>query len=261
MYFWPLMYFCLGTLVLVLRPHNKQFIIKHNIAQISLTMIIIFIFATGPLIVRNIIALKSTQGRTVYAYSNLDIDPASFGCQLANFLIFSRLLAILWHQWISYSAKFLVKSNDHSCDAVKAMLNADTLDALSAELRRFQTAFAVLSIGFIGYTAIFWKQVIDNGDFRFILESFFAHAFWIISAVLIALPFWRLWLAWRRNRVRAIGQLIQAPSEAGNLEAKLNSLATLHPVGSWDAAALIATIGSSLAAPAIQLILKLAHVG
>ena len=77
----------------------------------------------------------------------------------------------------------------------------------------------------------------------------------------MALPFWTLWRAWRRNRIRAIVQLIQAPSEGGNLEAKLKALAELRPVGSWNAAALIATIGSSLAAPIIQLILKLAHVG
>jgi hypothetical protein len=119
----------------------------------------------------------------------------------------------------------------------------------------------VLSVGFIGYTAILWKQVIQNGDLRYVLEGFIAHAFWFISAVLMAMPFWVMWRAWRLSRIRALGELIQMPApELASLEARLSALRELRPVGAWNLAAFVATVASALAAPAIQLIFKLAHL-
>jgi hypothetical protein len=138
MYFWPLMYFCLGVLVFILRPHSKRLLSKHDAVQIVLTTIIVFIFAAGPLTVRNLIARESAEGRTVYAYSNLDIDSASFVCQLTNFLIFSGLLSILWNQWIWHSSKFLSKGDVRAPDAMKAILDIETLARCPQNLGDFR---------------------------------------------------------------------------------------------------------------------------
>ena len=131
MYFWPLMYFCLGTLVLVLRPPSskstKAFDLRQTL-QIGIMAAIIFIFATGPLIVRNLIALKHSDLRTVYAYSNLDVDLTSFVCQIVNFLIFSILISILWHQWMRHS--FMIRSRVTARDfgsGLKGALDPDTI--------------------------------------------------------------------------------------------------------------------------------------
>jgi hypothetical protein len=44
-----------------------------------------------------------------------------------------------------------------------------------------------------------------------LIEAFFVHALWLISAVIMAMSFWVTWRAWRFDRIRAIGELVHRP--------------------------------------------------
>jgi len=267
MYFWPLMYFCLGVLVFLLSPVSINVTVNKpspptHLNRFLLTAFLIFLFAAAPLIFRNLLLHDSSAGRTVYAYSNFDIDPFSFAYQLFNFAVFSLLLSALWIEWSSYYISTAKNLAVRSGGALDLPFDAQFLNLLSNELLRLQLCLAVLCLGFVVYTAIFWKQIIQNHDQRFIIEAVLAHALWIVSAVLMGLPFWAIWHFWRINRIRAISELVQTPaSDGANQQFKLNALREIRPVGSWNVAALIATIGSSLVAPVTQLILKLTHLG
>jgi hypothetical protein len=87
--------------------------------------------------------------------------------------------------------------------------------------------------------------------------SFVAHALWLISAVIMAMPFRVTWRAWRFDRIRAIGELVHRPDfKADDLNSKLSALRELRPVGSWNVTTVIATVLSSIVAPLAELIFK-----
>lgn len=182
---------------------------------------------------------------------------------MMHFFLFSFLVAMLWHQWSEYFAA-RVREIESNCieSGLEATFDVRNLDRLSKELLRWQICLGVLSTGFIIYTSIFWKQIIKNGDLRFLIEAFVPHALWLICAVVMAMPFWATWRAWRFDRIRAIGELVHRPdSSTHDLESKLSALRELRPVGSWSATTVIATVLSSIVAPLVQLLLKLFEVG
>jgi hypothetical protein len=104
---------------------------------------------------------------------------------------------------------------------------------------------ATLSIGFVVYTGIFWKQIILNKDYRFVFEAITVHSLWLISAVILAMPFWRTWRAWRLEKLRALGELVNQDAP----EAKLSALRELRPVGSWNVATVLVAVLSAMVTP------------
>lgn len=256
-----MMYFCLCMITVVLRPPKTSgpSTRSKDVLAITATTAVIFIFTAGPLFLRNFAFEENSSDRTVYAYSNFDVSPASFWVQVLNFLVFSFLLASIWNQWSKYYCERVRKiESTRFNSALESAFDADNLATLSTEILRWQICLVFLSAGFMIYTAIFWKQIISNGDLRFLIEAFFTHALWLISAVIMAMPFWATWRAWRFNRVRALGELVQGPqSKSDDLETKLSALRELRPVGSWNVTTIVATILSSLLPPMIQLIFKI----
>lgn len=256
MFFWPFMYLCLGLLVTVLKPGRTS---ATNGDRTSLVAVAssIFLMSTFPLIVRNI-ALRSTRmGRVVYAYSNLDVDPASFAVQLINFAIFSVLLARLWLDWIGASTPNAESEPAHSRSWFDATVAPSRLEALSTLVLHWQVSFAVLSAAFMLYTAVFWRQLVRAGDLRFLPEAIIVHALWLISALIMAAPFWTAWRAWQSDRVRATAEIARAdPSSSIDFSLKLSVIRDLRPVGSWNVAAFGLTLFSSAVVPIVQLLFR-----
>jgi hypothetical protein len=103
----------------------------------------------------------------------------------------------------------------------------------------------------------FWEQIIQNKDYRFVFEAIGVHFLWLISAVIVAMPFWTTWRAWRLERVRALGELVNQDAP----EAKLSALRELRPAGSWNFATVLAAVLSAMVTPLIQLASKLVGAG
>lgn len=259
MYFWPVMYTCSGCIIFLLRPESSR--LTRSFPRRGATVLLtvgIFIFDVWPLWARNFSLTRPEHGRIVYAYSNYDVDPASFVIQQLNFFVFSLLLALIWQQWAAFYV--LEQSRENFAplqNNVGVLFDPAKLKRVSESLLRWQATFVVLSIGFIIYTAIFWNQIIKNGDFRFIFEAITVHMLWIVSAVLTALPLLLEWRSWQSYKLRAIWELINAPpSESEGLDARLTAIRELRPIGSWNAAASGLTVVTSFALPIIQTLIK-----
>lgn len=94
-YFWPIMYFGLGTAIIVIRPS-----IEHDLRQDMNWPTVwlalgIFAFSVGPLMLRTLGAGGLSSGRTVYAWTNSDLSPRSFLTQVFMFAVFSFCLAVI----------------------------------------------------------------------------------------------------------------------------------------------------------------------
>jgi hypothetical protein len=103
MYFWPIMYSCLGFLIFCLKPRTLTGKSCLRAKSLPLLAVPIFVFNVSFIWIRNFGLHRLGQGRIIYAYSNYDVSPVSFVVQQFNFAIFSLLLAILWQQWSAAS--------------------------------------------------------------------------------------------------------------------------------------------------------------
>jgi hypothetical protein len=93
MYFWPIMYFGLGSVAFILHAKVRHGLgIARRKISVLITAACIFVFQIWPIVFRTEYASSPQQGRTVFAYLNPDIDFTSFEVQILNFAIFSLLL-------------------------------------------------------------------------------------------------------------------------------------------------------------------------
>jgi hypothetical protein len=244
MYFWPLMYTCLGVVIFLLPPDrgkgSRQF---WSMPTVIILGFVIFVIDSWPLWLRNL-ADPDPGACVVHAYSNYSVDPASFVVQQLNFCIFAVLLAAIWIQWARSCDRELLSSEpSEQINCVSAVFQSATATRLAVQVLRSQVAFGVLSIGFVYYTGIFWTQIIRNGDRRFLLEAITVHLLRLVTGILIAAPPFLAWLRWRSSKAKAIAYLVTSKSsDEKNFETRLKNLQEYAPVRSWSA------IGSALTA-------------
>jgi hypothetical protein len=257
MYFWPIMYTCLGSLIFLLTPRYGG--IAEPMTRfklIGLGALGIYSFSTWPMWMRNFILATPVKGRDVFAYTNIDIDPLSFMMQQINWLILSLLLAVIWQQW-STSILILRSRLSLNGKSPDQGYNYKELEHVSRLLLQWQASFVVLSIGFIIYTSISWDLILRDGDSRFIFEAITIHVIWAVTALLIGFPFLIAWNRWEFQKQKTIAELILGKSDgSGDLQARLAALQEMRPFGAWNLAASGLTVVSSFALPIIQALLK-----
>jgi hypothetical protein len=111
----------------------------------------------------------------------------------------------------------------------------------------------VLAVGFIYYTAIFWTQIIRNGDKRFLLEAVTVYLLWIVTAALITLPPVFAWQKWRAIKTQAMAYLLGPDySSSQNLETIVKTVGDYTPIRPWSAIAPGVTALTSFVIPIVQ---------
>lgn len=233
MLLWPAIYTSLGCLLFCF-PNSKKkpFRLKRILQNLWLGALIYF-FYEWPLWTRNF--LLGSNGRTVYAYSNYDIDPKSFFAQELMIAGFAVLIAAVWLRW----SDFTIDATRMDAAAIESQL-----DYLSPQfVVRLQDAFSnwivssvVLGLGFVYFTTFFWSLVAKYHDERYIVSAFLAHSLWALTWVFLSMPVITLWKSLKTRRLIAIEHLIRmsqvtpGKSEQLNLEGleKLESLAGIR---------------------------------
>ncbi len=256
MYFWPVMYCGLSTVIFIIRPCGSQRSLRSMLRAPTLWLALgIFSGFVAPFVFRVFAAPFAAQGRTVYAYCNPDISLISFLIQLFNFVLMSWLLAVIWSQWSESASEqrgALLQASDKAPAA-----DFQLLSELSRQFLRWQVTFVAISMGFATYTGVFWTQIVRNGDKRFWYEAIAAHGIWVITIVLTATPLGVTWGAWRRHKLRTITDLINQPHpSADGFEARITSIRSLGAVSNWNVVLSIATIVTTLIVPFIQAFIK-----
>lgn len=256
MYFWPVMYCGLSTVIFILRPSGAQRSLRSTLRAPTLLLALgIFVGFVVPFVFRVFAAPSFAQGRTVYAYCNPDISLVSFLIQLLNFVLMCLLLAVIWTEWSEFASEQRVALLQASEEAPAADFRL--LSELSRQFFRWQVTFLAISVGFATYTGVFWTQIVRNGDKRFWYEAIAAHGIWVITIVLTATTLGVTWNTWRRHKLRIITDLINQPHPpADGFDARITLIRGLGAVSNWNVVFSIATIITTLLVPLIQAFIK-----
>lgn len=253
MFFWPTIYFGLGAVAFVVNPSiGRRATWCTRWKTTLLISISLFALQIAPVVLRNISATTMQTGRTVYAYSNLDVDRRSFAIQLFNFYLFSILLSIVWVNWSAWTVECRRRLHQPRGRAPLARLAL-----LSATLRQWQVSFALISLGFFIYTGIFWEQIIVHHDMRLTMEAITAHALWLTTGIILFCPFATCWRSWQQYKRQSIATLIfKDDQNPEKIRATLEAFEALDPVGFWNATASTIVTFISFAAPLAQALLR-----
>jgi hypothetical protein len=255
MLLWPAIYICLGWLLFLLKPplpdgaSRPQHYIKVLILGFS-----IYVLYEWPLWMRNIVL--SSEGRTVFAYPNIDIHPASFVTQELVIIGFCFLLAALWYQWANSLRYRIAKLKVPAGNALKAALDPKRLEHFSESFVHWQICSITLALGFLFFTNFFWTLVARYNDQRYFLSALTAHLLWGISWIFISLPLIVTWRDWERTRMRALAALVSdAHVTKEKYEATKEVLAEMRPLNRISVS--ISGIGAlvSFVLPFLQLFL------
>jgi hypothetical protein len=158
MLLWPVMYSCLGTLVVILRPHGAGGVVRVRPGRVLLVATAICFLYRWPTWLRQFPLFQV--GRKVYAAGNFDVSPASFFLQEGNALLICVLLAVLWLQWASSLKERQAELTLLDADPERAAFDCANLERLSLTFFHWQLCSAVLALGFLNYTRFFWQFVI-----------------------------------------------------------------------------------------------------
>ncbi len=251
---WPAIYISLGWLLLLFRHGEsiqlqKRFRLRH----IVVVALLVYVIYEWPLWARNFVL--SNDGRTVFAYPNVDIDVGSFLIQEAVILGFCFLLALLWLDCIDRYVT-LRGERPKEDDPVRSVLTGDVSQKLSSSLHKLQFGSVVLAMGFLFFTHFFWRLVASYGDQRYLLSAVVAHTLWAISWIAISLPTFERWHAWHAIERQALAQVIGDSTPMDNKRFMVDMLGALRPLSrTWLSVSGVTAVTSFLL-PIMQLFIK-----
>lgn len=250
MLLWPAIYTSLGCLLICFEsPRLERMKRKHVLVLLGLGSLI-YVYYEWPLWARNF--LLGSHGRTVFAFTNYDIDKASFLTQEGMIAGFAFLLAAVWMKW-SYIAE--EQQETLKRESGKGYFNPALLSRVQSVFSLWILSSLVLALGFAYFTTFFWNLVAGYHDQRYILSAFLAHSLWILTWSVLSMPLLRCWSLLRAERLHAVEVLMKAKSSTpGSAEQmsvetleKLESIAGIR-ISLAGAGALI-----SLVLPIVQL--------
>jgi hypothetical protein len=252
MLLWPAIYAALGSL-LVCFPNSKRHPL-HAVARWRTLLLgaFIYLYYEWPLWTRNL--LLGSNGRTVYAYTNYDIDVWSFLTQEVTIAGFSFLIASVWVRWLDHAA---FPENDLPIEPDTTYLNPRIVFHFQREFYRWIVASFMLGLGFIYFTTFFWSLVARYHDERYIVSAFLAHSLWALTWVFLSVPLVKCWNELKARKLSAIARLMEinqaTPGKSEQLD--LDSLEKLESIAGIRIS--IAGVGAiiSLALPILQLFL------
>ena len=228
MLLWPAIYASLGCLIFCFEGSSRRYPTWATKLQVLSLGIFIYIYYEWPLWVRNF--LLGTHSRTVYAYSNYDIDRSSFFVQEVMIAGFALLVATVWLRWLGFS---IDQEDTAGVESSGNYLSLELVSTIQRAFYRWIVGSFILGLGFIYFTTFFWSLVASYHDQRYILSAFLAHSLWILTWVFISMPLVKSWIRLKARRLNAIQELMKmsqstpGKSEQINLEGleKLESLA------------------------------------
>ncbi len=208
MLLWPAIYTSLGWMVTAFRPNRDFSAIRDRTRSWLILTSMIYILYEWPLWMRNLIVYK--EGRTVFAYPNLDIHIYSFLGQEGIILGFCALLSALWLQWINAFNDTTEQTRALAADSTYYVACADTLDGLSRAFLMWQFLSVVLASGFLFFTNFFWELVAKYHDQRYLVSAILSHFLWAVSWLMISLPLLVRWRIWVQAKNSVLAEMIDS---------------------------------------------------
>ena len=256
MILWSALYLCLGWLVFVVPPPVKA----RRGAEFALKFLGLFVgvvlFYRFPIWMRNFLFYK--EGRVYYGSANYDVDAWGFFAQECLGLMVAILLTTLWLKWSIYYTELRDELNAEEVRSpLEDAFDYRKIERLSTTFMHWQVNSIILAVGFIWYTYFFWDIILRTGDQRYVVNALIIHILWFVSWILMSLPLIIVWYKWQEVKTQALSEVVNSPPAHGDdLEAIVQALRDLQPIGYWNLAASSVGVVFSLVYPVLQAVLK-----
>lgn len=164
----------------------------------------VLILYRAPMILRNLLHLNT--GRTVFAYSNIDIDQVSFVVTDLIDSFYILPLFLVWAKWFKIGndleeglsrAEEPGKSFEYATDA-KVIRNLTDLWI------KWQVTSVLIAIPFIGSTVFYYGLMFADHDHRYLPQALNSHVLWAVTWLVISFPLLRSYYVWFNARTRAL---------------------------------------------------------
>jgi hypothetical protein len=145
-------------IAIIMRPSRNPTLWAVVLSRRTILLgVVTYVFYEWPLWLRNLVL--SDEGRVVYAYPSIDINPASFVMQELIILGFCLLLSVIWRQWAAYLV--LAQSDDPADHDGYIAVLTDPQAAISFReiFARWLSCSGLLALAFAGLTAFYWDLV------------------------------------------------------------------------------------------------------
>lgn len=184
-----------------------------------------------PVWIRNFWPLN--EGRVVYAYSNLDISPASYLTMVIVDTTFMTLVILVWAKWLTIYMDILEPEKK----GLALATDSETLRTLASHYVRWQISSLLIAIPFLGYTFFYYGFMLKSHDSRYFPQALNSHLLWAITWIAISLPLIRKHNQWMLAKMEALAEC-HGKRSGENLKARAELFDRIRP---YSAANVIAS--------------------
>ncbi|HMC83954.1 MAG TPA: hypothetical protein VKI61_00445, partial [Chitinophagaceae bacterium] len=217
-------YTFLGISIFLLFPINFKIIKWPGLLTPSFVVYIAWMFINW---LRNFVFNDSD--RTIFAFVNFDIDPSSFWLQELRIFGLSMMIVIVCKGWLIFyqDVCFKIITLDKEVNRFEKLSHFAFL--VNQMFNRWQLNSVVICGAFLPWTFLYWSNIIELHDSRYIISALVLHVYWALTWFLTSFPLIIVFNKWTRLKVEAIDSTISDQTESSFLHT-VNFIKEINPI-------------------------------
>ncbi|RKG76908.1 hypothetical protein D7W79_16625 [Corallococcus exercitus] len=253
-FYWPMLYSCLLGISVILKPRGAAPSGVRRFLEPVLTGAGLYVLLELPAWVR---AFPSRgEERSVYAFTQLDIDPPSFFYQELEVLGLMILVATIWGQWRAHLHDLRNALPVSVPDPRKELLSPARIEQVHGVFLHWQSVSALLGAFSLTLFLFYWRSISVLHDGRYILSAFVFHVLTILTWGAVSLPLLEVGRHWNHLKTRAIHQTLMSDDKA-DATFWLEAIQETRPFNTWNAVGVASIVMGALAAPLLHALFEL----
>lgn len=221
-------YIFLGISLFLLMPVHLRTLNLRKTIVLGLVLYVGWMFTSW---IRNFIVYD--EGRTIFSFVNYDIGPLSFLLQELRMLVLCMIIAALWQGWTAY---FNIVDDQYRRDSA----HEESLVALGNNalfithmFNRWQLNSVALLGAFLPWTFLYWSNIVNYGDSRYVIPALVSHLYWIVSWGLTTAPLIYAYKRWAAAKTKALAQAATTDRQR-EPDRSINFLKEINPISSFQ---------------------------
>lgn len=146
------------------------------------------------------------EGRTIFSFVNYDIGPLSFLLQELRILGLCLMIAALWQGWTSYFTTVADQYRRDSAHEESLVSLGNNALFIAQMFNRWQLTSIALLGAFLPWTFLYWSNIVNYGDSRYVIPALVVHLYWIVSWGLTTAPLIYAYKRWAAAKTRALAE-------------------------------------------------------
>ena len=231
LYYTFVAYIFLGVSVCLLMPIRLRALNLRKIVLVGVAIYVGWMFTSW---IRNFVVYD--EGRTIFSFVNYDIGPRSFLLQEMRILVMSIFISALWQGWIKYFevVREQVKNNSFKPQSLSSL--SEYSYSITQMFNRWQLNSIALLGAFLPWTFLYWSNIVNYGDNRYLIPAFVVHIYWMVSWGLTTIPLIHAYNSWTAKKAKCLSDAADSsnekePERSINLTREINPITTLEVFG------------------------------